>query len=154
LKAGPVFVDTNVLVYTRDSRDPSKQAAAAEWMVHLWESRRGRLSAQVLHEYYVTTTAKLDPGLPSEDAREDILALSAWSPLPLSMDLTERAWDVQDRWGFSFWDALIVAAAQVQGCAVLLTEDLQHGQKLDGLKVLSPFRESPKGGVGPTAPHP
>ena len=142
---GPVFVDTNVLVYVRDARDPAKQAAAAEWMARLWENRRGRLSTQVLHEYYVTVTAKLDPGLSSEDAREDLLALSAWSPLPLTYELTERAWDVQDRWRLSFWDSLVVAAAQAQGCGILLTEDLQHGQELDGLRVVSPFEEGPAG---------
>ena len=143
MKTSPVFVDTNVLVYMRDIRDPKRQAAAAEWMGHLWESRSGRLSTQVLHEYYVTVTAKLDPGLTQEEARDDLLAFSAWSPLPVSFELTERAWEVQDRWGFSLWDSLIVAAAQTLGCGVLLTEDLQHGQMLGELRVVSPFQEGP-----------
>jgi len=143
MKTAPVFVDTNVLVYVRDSRDPERQAAAAEWMGHLWETRRGRLSTQVLHEYYVTLTAKLRPGMPIDEAREDLLALSAWSPLPLTFELTERAWDVQDRWGFSLWDSLIVAAAHTLGCEILLTEDLQHGQALGDLRVVSPFKEKP-----------
>lgn len=143
MSTGPVFVDTNVLVYSRDSRDPDRQARALEWMAHLWDTREGRLSAQVLHEYYVTVTAKLDPGLPPEEAREDLLALSFWSPLPLTLDLTEQAWDIQDRWGFSFWDSLIVAGAQALGCRTLLTEDLQHGQELGKLRVVSPFQEGP-----------
>ena len=139
----PVFVDTNVLVYLRDSRDPERQRKAAEWLGHLWESRLGRLSVQVLHEYYVTVTSKLDPGLPTEEAREDILALGAWSPLPLTPESAEKAWDTQDRWGFSFWDSLIVASAQAQRCGTLLTEDLSHDQDLDGLRVVSPFVETP-----------
>ncbi len=139
----PVFVDTNVLVYLRDSRDPLRQAGAAEWMEYLWESRLGRVSTQVLNEYYVTVTAKLDPGLPVEEAREDVLALQGWAPLPLTPGLTERAFDLQDRWGFSFWDSLIVAAARAQGCSLLLTEDLTHDQDLEGLRVVSPFREAP-----------
>ena len=85
-----------------------------------------------------------DPGLPVEEAREDVLALEAWSPLPLTTRLAEAAWEVQARWGFSFWDSLIVAAARTQSCAVLLTEDLAHGQDLDGLRVVSPFRERPE----------
>ena len=119
-----VFVDTNVFVYLRDSRDPTKQRAAVEWTTHLWESRTGRVSAQVLHEYYATVTAKLDPGLPVEDAREDVRALRAWNPLEPTENLLELAWESQDRWGFSFWDSLIVAAARAEGCGILLTEDL------------------------------
>ena len=143
MSTDPVFVDTNLLVCSRDSRDPERQARAMEWMAHLWDTGRGRLSTQVLHEYYVMVTAKLDPGLPPEEAREDILALSFWSPLPLTLQLTEQAWDVQDRWGFSFWDSLIVAAAQSLGCRILLTEDLQHDQELGGVRVVSPFEVTP-----------
>lgn len=138
-----VFVDTNVLIYLRDTRDPDKQRAAAGWMGLLWETRKGRISQQVLQEYYVTVTGKLVPGLPPEDAREDVLALRSWLPLGPSLDLVEGAWDEQDRWGFSFQDSLIVAAARAQGCAVLLTEDLSHGQELGGLRVVSPFLEGP-----------
>ena len=137
------FLDTNVLVYLRDSRDTRKQAAAAEWMAFLWEERAGRISSQVLKEYYVTVTAKLVPGLPPAEAREDVLALRAWEPPAPTLALLEAAWDEQDRWGFSYWDSLIVAAARQQGCGILLTEDLTHGQELDGLRVVSPFRERP-----------
>ena len=63
----PVFVDTNVLVYGRDATDPVKHARASEWVAHLWERGNGRLSMQVLQEYYVTTTRKLRPGLEPED---------------------------------------------------------------------------------------
>jgi predicted nucleic acid-binding protein len=136
-------VDTNLLVYLRDDRVPDKQRAAAEWMGRLWETRRGRLSTQVLAEYYVTVTVKLEPGLPAEEARVDVLALHRWLPRRSSIALMERAWEAQDRWGFSFWDAQIVAAAIAEGCQVLLTEDLSHGQDLAGLRVLDPFVVSP-----------
>lgn len=135
-----VFVDTNVLVYHRDDRDPAKQQAAAEWMALLWELRVGRLSVQVLQEYYVAVTSKLDPGLTVEDARDDVAALASWKPVAATPPLIESAWRVHDRWAFSFWDALIVAAAKAEQCTLLLTEDLQHGQDLDGLEVMSPFR--------------
>lgn len=138
----PVFVDTNVLVYLRDARDPEKQLAAAEWMAMLWDTRRGRVSEQVLHEYYVTVTAKLDPGLSAEEARDDVAALAAWNPVGVA-GLIEDAWRVEDRWGLSFWDAMIVAAARGQACGILLTEDLSHGQELGGLRVVSPFRAAP-----------
>jgi predicted nucleic acid-binding protein len=138
-----VFVDTNLLVYHRDSRDAEKQRRAAEWMAYLWQTRSGRVSTQVLQEYYVTVTDKLDPGLSSEDARDDVQALGAWAPVESGLDLIEAAWQEQDRWGFSFWDSLIVAAARAQACSVLLSEDLSHGQDLDGLRVVNPFAEAP-----------
>lgn len=141
LSSGLVFVDTNVLVYHRDSTEPEKQRRAAEWMAHLWETGTGRLSLQVLHEYYVTVTRKLDPGLPASDAREDVGALRAWHPLPPDADLMEEAWAIEDRFGLSFWDAMIVAAARRLDCEILLTEDLQDGQDLGGMVVRSPFGE-------------
>jgi len=64
----PVFVDTNVLVYARDTSDPTKHTHASEWIAHLWQTGEGRLSIQVLHEYYMTTTRKLRPGLQPADA--------------------------------------------------------------------------------------
>lgn len=140
---GPVFVDTNVLVYARDASAIEKQPQASAWIDHLWAHRQGRLSLQVLNEYYVTTTLKLKPGLSRHEARQDIRDLLAWRPLALDAHVTAGAWTVEDRYGFSFWDALVVSAAQVAGCTVLLTEDLSHGQRLDGIEVVNPFLADP-----------
>jgi predicted nucleic acid-binding protein len=136
----PVFVDTNVLVYARDASEPEKQPQAAGWIEHLWRTRAGRLSFQVLHEYYAATTRKLKPGLTPEQARADVRDLLAWRPVPAGTELLEAGWSVEDRFGLSCWDALIVAAARIAGCEYLLTEDLQHGTELEGLRVVSPFR--------------
>lgn len=136
----PVFVDTNVLVYTRDASNAGKRATAAAWMEHLWTSAGGRLSVQVLQEYYVTMTGKLDPGLPAEEARQDVRDLAAWRPIRIDEAIVEAAWRIEDRYRFSFWDSLIVAAAQAAGCEAVLTEDLQHGLDIDGLRIADPFR--------------
>ncbi|MBM3509296.1 MAG: PIN domain-containing protein [Alphaproteobacteria bacterium] len=133
------FVDSNVLVYARDSTETAKQRQAHRWLEHLWRTREGRLSFQVLHEYYVTVTAKLVPGLSLEDARDDVRALYAWQPLAIDDVVVAGAWRVQDRHGFSWWDSLIVAAAQVLDCDYLLTEDLQHNQSIDGVTIVDPF---------------
>lgn len=135
----PVFVDTNVLVYARDASDLDKRAAAGAWIEHLWTSASGRLSVQVLQEYYVTVTRKLDPGLSSDEAREDIRDLAAWRPVRIDEAIVEAAWRIEDRFQLSFWDSLIVAAAQAADCDVLLTEDLQHGLEIDGLRIADPF---------------
>jgi len=136
----PVFVDTNVLVYARDASEPEKQPQAAAWIDHLCRTRTARLSFQVLQEYYATTTRKLEPGLTPEQARADVRDLLAWRPVSVGTDLLELGWSVEDRFGLSCWDALIVAAARIAGCECLLTEDLQHGAELEGLQVVSPFR--------------
>lgn len=139
----PAFVDTNLLVYARDASEPEKQPLAMEWLEALWESREGRLSVQVLEEYYVTVTGKLSPGLEPEVARDDVRDLSLWRPLPLDASLLREAWSVEDRHGFSFWDALILAASRRADCTHLLTEDLQDGQEVDGVRVVNPFRHRP-----------
>lgn len=139
----PVFVDTNVLVYARDASTAGKHARAREWMAHLWRTQTGRLSFQVLQEYYSVTTRKLTPGLTPAEARTDARTLLAWQPQPMNGDLLEGAWDIQDRFGFAFWDALVIAAAQAAGCRYLLTEDLQPDQDLDGVRVVSPFATAP-----------
>jgi predicted nucleic acid-binding protein len=136
----PIFVDTNVLVYARDASDMRKHARASEWIAHLWKTEEGRLSLQVLHEYYVTTTRKLRPGLSRADARADIEDLLAWRPVELDTWMLGPAWSLEDRFGLSFWDSLIVAAASVAGCEVLLSEDLQHEMDLDGVRVIDPFQ--------------
>lgn len=138
-----VFVDTNVLVYARDRSDEAKHRRALEWMAALWEERTGHLSWQVLQEYYVTVTRKLDPPRDAADAREDIASLATWVPTGPDLALVDRAWAVEDRYGLSWWDALIVAAAQTAGCAYLLSEDLQDRQRLGDLTVVNPFTHEP-----------
>lgn len=138
-----IFVDANVLVYARDASQATKQRDAAKWLDHLWRSGTGRVSTQVLSEFYVTVTRKLDPGMSVSDARADVRDLLTWRPLGITSELLAEAWHVQDRFQFSYWDALIVAAARETGCDRLLTEDLHDGQDLDGLVVVSPFGTSP-----------
>ncbi len=138
-----VFVDTNVLVYCWDASVPEKQARATAWMAALWERRTGRLSYQVLQEFYVTVTAKLKPGLDINAARRDVRDLLAWKPLPVDSRVLEGAWLLQDRYGVSWWDALIMAAAQAAGCRYLLSEDFQAGMKVSDLMMINPFRTSP-----------
>lgn len=137
-----VFVDTNVLVYARDLDEPVKQPAAARWIERLWMEQAGRTSIQVLNEFYVTVTRKLRPGMAPEDAWADVHALLAWDPQPIDRELVLRAREVERRHRLSWWDAMIVAAAQLQGCTLLLTEDLQDGWHCDGVTVCNPFTTS------------
>jgi predicted nucleic acid-binding protein len=138
-----VFVDTNVLVYSRDASEPQKQAQAMAWMVHLWRTKTGNLSFQVLQEFYITVTAKLQPGLDPENARKDVRSLLVWNPLVVNDRVLENAWHIQDRFQISWWDALVVSAAQLADCRYLLTEDLQENQEFGSLRVTNPFHVEP-----------
>ena len=134
-----VFVDTNVLVYRYDTREPDKQSRADDWFRFAWRSRTGRLSFQVLQELYSTLTRKLRPAMPVTDAQQIVRSLTSWQPVSIDLALLERAWLVQDQHLVSWWDALIVAAAQSCECKVLLTEDLQHEHEFGAVRVLNPF---------------
>jgi len=137
----PVFVDTNVLLYALDRSEPKKQLAAREWRDALWKSRQGRISFQVLQEFFVKAT-RMQPRA-HEEARAEVRDLLAWRPAVIDAALLELGWKVQDRFQLSFWDAMIVAAAKSLQCHYLLTEDLQAGQKLDGILVVNPFLRAP-----------
>ncbi|MDE2661075.1 MAG: PIN domain-containing protein [Acidobacteriota bacterium] len=137
--ASPVFVDTNVLVYWQDTSDPVKQARAEDWITLLARHRSARTSAQVLVELYSTLTRKL-PGFGAEKAQRIVRGVAAWRPVPRDLAVIERAWHLEERYALSWWDSLIVAAAQASDCRFLLTEDLQHDQSFDGVRVINPFR--------------
>ena len=138
-----IFVDTNVLLYARDASEPAKQALAAARLDELWQSRCGRISVQVLNEYFVNVTRKLDPGLSPEEAWDDIEALSVWYPQPLDMALLTRAYAAQRRYGLSWWDSMIIAAAEAAGCTRIFSEDLSDGASYFGITVENPFKALP-----------
>ena len=139
------FVDTNILLYARDSGQNEKQVIARRWIETLWRKQTGRLSFQVLQEFYVNVTQKLNPGLPVELARRDVRALLAWNPMPIHAGVLDAAWELMDRFGFSWWDAQIVAAARLEGCAILLSEDMQDGLDVWGIRILNPFTATAAG---------
>jgi predicted nucleic acid-binding protein len=133
----PVFVDSNVFLYALDNADTEKQQAALKWRAALWKSRRGRVSFQVLGEFYVNAIRILPTA--RDEARAEVRDLLAWRPVVTDVKLLEQGWKIQDRYQFSYWDALIVAAAKTSSCGYLLTEDLQAGQNVDGVEVVNPF---------------
>lgn len=137
--SGPVFVDANVFLYARDKDEPVKQPRARAWLEMLWRHGLGRTSTQVLSEYYVNATRKQGFGLAPELAWEDVKMYFAWNPLPLDLEVMKEAREVQQRHRLSWWDSTVVAAARLQGCVVLLTEDLHDGAQFGTLAVRSPF---------------
>jgi predicted nucleic acid-binding protein len=133
------FVDTNILLYARDLSEPEKQPVAEALMRELWRNRSGRLSVQVLNEYFVSVTQKLKPGLGKEEAWSDIEALTEWEPQALDSELMASAFRINSRYQLSWWDSLIVAAAVASDCDEILSEDLSAGQSYEGIPVVNPF---------------
>lgn len=134
-----VFVDTNVLVYARDARERLKQPRAAAWIERLWRDRCGRTSMQVLTEFYVTVTRKFRSPVLPDDAWDDVTSLFAWQPQVVDGALLRRTREVERRHRLSWWDSMVIAAAQLQDCALLLSEDMQDGAAFGSVTVRSPF---------------
>ena len=134
-----VFVDTNILVYAHDADAGVKRERAIEELRGLWEKGSGRLSVQVLQEFYVSVTRKLATRVARSTAREIVDTYGAWVREPTTAETVLRATDIAELAQISFWDALIIAAAEQAGAAQLLSEDLNAGQEIAGVRVVNPF---------------
>ncbi len=135
----PVFVDANIFVYSRQMSDPRRQRMAVEWLERLWDERLGRTSVQALNECYSVLTRKIRPVVPREVAWDFIRNHLTWNPQPVDKELMLRAREIEQRHRLNWWDSLIVGAAQLQNCALLLSEDLQDGAVYGGVTVRNPF---------------
>jgi len=135
------FIDTNILLYAHDRQAGAKQARAAQLLTTLWESRTGVLSSQILQEFFVNVVRKLTPPLAIPQAREIVRTYGTWIRHPTGPEEIIRASEIIEIAGFSFWDSLVVAAAEKSGAALLYSEDLQHGQRIAGMLIQNPFSD-------------
>jgi len=133
----PAFVDTNVLLYADDRADPVKRERAQQLIRQLVGDRSGRISLQVLQEYFSASTRKL--GMEAEAARRRVEIYSRLDVIRLEVIDLLGAIDLHRQQGFSIWDALILRAALISGCRKVYTEDLQHGFRIENLEVVNPF---------------
>lgn len=134
-----VFVDTNVLLYALDESEPAKRPRAQAWLEHLWQERLGRTSMQVLSECYVNLKRVAGPRLTAHEAWESVSRYFAWKPLQSDETLLRRAREIEQRFRLNWWDCLVVGAAQMQDCDLLLTEDLQDRAVFGSVRVRNPF---------------
>lgn len=133
------FFDTNVLLYLYDDDEPGKKARALEVFDQEIELGRAILSTQVLQEFYVNATRELRVPLSPERAEARVRDLTRLPLVRVDADLILSAIGRSRRMSFSFWDALIVESALSAGADRLLTEDLQHGQQIEDLRIENPF---------------
>jgi predicted nucleic acid-binding protein len=131
------FLDSNILVYAEDSAAPVKQKKAIDLIVEHGSKRTGVVSLQVLGEYFFAATRKihLDPGT----ARSQVEFYSRFHLVEPTVSDVLAAIDLHRLHRFSYWDSLILQCAIRSGCRVLLSEDMQHGQEFNGVKIVNPF---------------
>jgi predicted nucleic acid-binding protein len=133
------FVDTNVLAYAHDRSETDKQPVARAHLEALWRDRTGALSTQVLQELYVVATRKLGQPMERATARRLVGLYAEWPVVHVDVPLILAASELEEHHTLSFWDALIVEAARRAGAARLLTEDLQDGREIAGVRITNPF---------------
>ena len=133
------FVDTNILVYAHDRTAGERHDKARELVRDLWASRRGVLSTQVLQELYVTLRRKLAQPLSPSEARSIVDDFRRWKVVVNDDHSLIAASETEERFGISFWDALVIQAAITAGADVVYSEDMNDGQDYDGVKVVNPF---------------
>jgi len=133
------FVDTNILVYAYDRGAGDKHLQARRAIGQLWEDGSGALSTQVLQEFYVNVRRKSQRPISITSARSLVADYMVWDPVVNDGTSILEAMDVERHHKISFWDALIVVAAQKCEADIILSEDFNHGQKYGSVRAVNPF---------------
>lgn len=132
------FVDTNVFIYAFDHDEPAKQARAVELLTR-WPTGRLVTSAQVLSEFFEAVTRKRTPRLSHRQAQDEVRKIAPLARAAIDAELVKSAISLRVARSISYWDALIVAAAARLHCDVVLTEDLNAGEVIAGVRIVNPF---------------
>lgn len=137
--SGKCFVDTNILMYAHDLDAGQKNKISRDIIRDLWENRSGIINTQVLQEFYLNVTRKIENPLKKSQARGVIESYLAW-PVELNDVRTVLSTsEIEERHMLSFWDAMIVASARKAKAEKIITEDLNHGQEIEGILIENPF---------------
>jgi len=138
----PTFIDTNILVYAYDADAGDKHLIAQKILKECWENESGYLSTQVLQEFYVAVTnaRKLASPVSSRSARNVINAYHEWTVYRPNVEDIIVASELGERYRYSFWDSLVIIAAQNLGVRTLLSEDMQDGQRIGLVTIVNPFK--------------
>ena len=134
-----VFFDTNIIVYTHDDDAPKKRDRARKLLKDAFVDDTGVISGQVLGEVFVTLTRKI--GIPLADALDEIKRCSRFRVVEISSSLVLRAIEIQSEYQLSYWDSLIIAAAEFSSCEIVWSEDMNDGQRYGAVVVRNPFTD-------------
>jgi predicted nucleic acid-binding protein len=133
------FLDTNILVYAYDKSEPEKQTKAQNLLTGGIEQEHSVLSVQVLGEFFNVVTRHIPQPMKSNEALEIIDMLGILPVQEIDLTMVKRAINTHERYRISYWDALIVSAAERAGCTCLLSEDLNDGQTYHNILVRNPY---------------
>jgi predicted nucleic acid-binding protein len=133
------FVDTNILIYAHTPTEGRKYDIAKALIDDLWLSKRGVLSTQVFQEFCVVLTRKMRPRRSVTETVERARNFLSWRTIAGSAELAISALEFSSSHNLSYWDALIIGAAQSAKCPILYTEDLNNGQQFGSVRVVNPF---------------
>jgi predicted nucleic acid-binding protein len=136
------FADTNLIVYVTDPAELEKRVYVRDFLAQIIRHHTLVLSPQSLNECYRVVTEKRGL-MPRSDAQRFIKAWLKYSIAPYDFEVTQRAWRIQDRHGFGWWDSLLLASASLAGCQYFLSEDMQHEQVIDEMTIVDPFKLNP-----------
>lgn len=139
--ADKYFVDTNILIYAHDPSTGVKYERAKRVVEHLWQTGQGVVSTQVLQELCLNLRRKVARPLPVDDIRRLVRDYMSWEVVVNAPEAVIDALELEVRYKISFWDAMILNAAEISGSAVLYSEDLSAGQKYGGVRVVNPLKE-------------
>lgn len=136
------FVDTNIIIYAYDVTAGKKHQTARRILKELWESGLGVLSTQILQEFFVNVVQKIPKPIDADRAEYIIKDFLTWEVVVNDGLAVLDAITICKKYGYSFWDSLIIDAAIKSGAKIILTEELCEGQVLEGLKIQNPFHLS------------
>ena len=135
------FLDSNILVYAHDRSAGEKQALAQRLIEHLWQSGEGVLNTQVLQEVCVSLRRKVSHPLATDEIRRLIQDYLSWEIIINDARSVVGALEIEEHYKISFWDGLILHAAETAGAAVLYSEDFASGQRYGSIRTVNPFED-------------
>lgn len=136
--SGKTFIDTNVLIYAHDLDAKAKNEIAKAVLQELWSERTGALSMQVLQEFYINVTRKIQSPLSKDSACSVVTSYAMWCTETTPVEIS-AAFRIEDESRIGFWDALIVSSAVKSGATRILSEDMNAGQRIAGILIENPF---------------
>jgi predicted nucleic acid-binding protein len=136
------FADTNLIVYTVDPNEPEKRQRSKDFLNQIINRHTLVLSPQSLNECYRVVTEKRGL-MPRNDAQLFLFALTEFCSAPYDFEVTRKAWQIQERNNFGWWDCTLLASALLAGCNLFLSEDMQHERAIESMTILNPFKLAP-----------
>ena len=142
------FIDTNVLLYAQDPKDPAKRAVAADWIGALAAREALMINPQIIAEFCHVITRRFKTLAPAR-LRALVIDMQGWCAAPSTYETAVFGLDIHFKTGYQAYDSFHLASAVFAGCGFFLSEDMQHGHEVEGLRIINPFKSDPASLLAP-----